>query len=302
MEPYHTLYWDISGKCNAACKYCPSGSRNLLGSVHKSQAGFLSPKDFSNGLLYLNSIGVISNNPTRGTHVGLYSWGEPFLHPNFEEMMDIVSDLGFKYSLSTNASTPKEIPRLALLRLLEIKFSMPGFSQESYDRQHGFDFETICRNIIDIINSVRVFTPTVSFSLVFQMYETNKHEVFAAKAFADRLGIRFELIAAHLTGFAMPKNGYPKPNEFMEKIFEKTREMQPEKWQCPQYDILVLDEFSNVVLCCATERATPGYVIGNIKDVDFNNLREQRKRSPVCVECIQLGIGYLAHNVSVQSF
>jgi len=298
MNPYHTLYWDISGVCNAACRYCPSGSRNLLGNIHKKQAGFLSPKDFREGLLFLGSKGVITNNPNSGTHVGLYSWGEPFLHPQFEEMMDIVYELGFMYSLSTNASVFKEIPRLDLLNLLEIKFSMPGFSQISYDKQHGFDFEKICGNIIDTVNYIRWFTPSVSFSLVFQMYETNKSELAAAHTFANKLGIKFEPVVAHLTGFIMPKNGYPEQNDFIDKLFERTRKLQPENWQCPQYDILVLDEYSNVVQCCATERATPGYVIGNIKDVDFDNLKELRRRAPVCFECISLGIGYLAHHVN----
>jgi len=296
MQHYQVCYWDISGVCNAACRYCPSGSRNLLGDIHRGQAGFLSPKDFHDCLVFLRDKGIITSE---GTHIGLYSWGEPFLHPQFAEMLDVVADLKFGYSLSTNASTPKEISRYALSALHEVKISMPGFSQASYDKQHGFNFETICRNIKNMVESIRWFSPNASFSLVFQMYETNLSELAAAHTFCNKLRIKFEPIVAHLTGFMMPKNGYPEPNDFIERIFERTRKLQPPNWQCPQYDILVLDEYSNVVQCCATERATPGYIIGNIKDVDFDKLKEQRKRAPVCAECIALGIGYLAHHVNV---
>ena len=297
MEPYHTLYWDISGVCNAACKYCSSGSRNLLGNIHKSQAGFLSPKDFHDGLLFLGQKGIISRN----THVGLYSWGEPFLHPQFEDMMRVVSDLGFMYSLSTNASTPKEIPKFALSNLMELKFSMPGFSQLSYDKQHGFDFNTICNNIKMMVESIKWFTPNVKFVLVFQLYSHNGPEIEAARAFCDKLGIWFEPIVAHLTGLAMPLlKGHllPELNDFIPRVFEETKKRQPLDWVCPQYDILVLDEYSNVVQCCATDRYTPDYVIGNIREVDFDNLKELRKKHSACPVCIKSGIGYLAHHVN----
>jgi MoaA/NifB/PqqE/SkfB family radical SAM enzyme len=266
-----------------------------LGNIHKKQAGFLSSENFSDGLIFLRDKGVID---PKSTHMGLYSWGEPFLHPQFEEMMDVVSDLHFGYSLSTNASVVKEIPRLALLKLMEIKFSMPGFSQTSYDKQHGFNFETICRNIIDTVNYIRWFTPSVSFSLVFQVYESNKHEMYEAQSFSNKLGMHFQPIWAHLTGLTMPTMGPPQPNDFCVDVWDEIKRQQPPNWLCMQYDILVLDEYSNVVQCCVSERSIPSYVLGNIKEIDFENLRHLRESNPMCKQCIESGTGFLAHHVS----
>lgn len=292
--PFFLVYWDISGVCNAACRYCPSGSKNILGNIHKSRAGFLSPQDFKSDLVFLTNKGII--NPSL-THIGLYSWGEPFLHPDFETMLNIVSSLGFEYSLSTNASTYKEIPHSALDKLVEIKFSMPGFSQESYDRQHGFDFNTIKGNIEKIVAAVRNWTSNVSFSIIYHVYKSNASEALDALAFCHQLKIKFDPLWAIRTGYTMPATMplLVDSNNFRTDMWEKIVNMQPPNWECPQYGMLVLDEFSNVVQCCATDRYVPNYVIGNIREVDWDKITETRKNAAVCKPCMESGIAFLAH-------
>lgn len=292
--PYHLVYWDISGVCNGACRYCPSGSKNILGNLHKSQAGFLSPKDFRDGLTYLTQKGII--NPP-GSHIGLYSWGEPYLHPQFEEMLQILVDLNFEYSLSTNASVFKEISKNSLQGLYEIKFSMPGFSQDSYDRQHGFNFETIKDNITKIIESVRRYSDRTKFSIIFHVYRSNEKEIQPAEDFCKKLDIKFDPLWAVLTGFTMPSQvPVMEPSNLRTDMWAEIKKLQPPNWECPQYGILVLDEYSNVVQCCATDRYVPNFVIGNIKDVDWGKVTEIRKNAEVCKPCIESGIGFLAHN------
>ena len=289
---YFLVYWDISGVCNAACRYCPSGSKNILGNMHKSQAGFLSPKDFYDGLVYLNDKGIID----KSTHIGLYSWGEPFLHPQFEEMLNIVSSLGFVYSLSTNASTYKQIHSSALDKLFEIKFSMPGFSQESYDRQHGFDFNKIKENITKIVTNVHNWAPKVSFSVIYHVYKSNASEIKEAAEFCRLLDIRLDPIWAIRTGFTMPATmPIIEPNNFRTDMWDKIKKIQPINWECPQYGMLILDEYSNVVQCCVAERYVPNFVIGNIKDIDWSKITEIRKNAAICKPCIDSGICFLAH-------
>lgn len=78
------------------------------------------------------------------TNICLYNWGEPFLHPKFKEIIYYLSSLNLNIGLSTNASKPIYFEDSnALKNLRHMRFSMPGFSQESYDRMHSFDFEKI---------------------------------------------------------------------------------------------------------------------------------------------------------------
>jgi len=117
--------------------------------------------------------------------------------------------------------------------------------------------------------------------------------------FCRRLNMRFEPLWAIRTGFTMPTTvQLVEPNNFRTDMWERIIKTQPANWECPQYGMLVLDEFSNVVQCCATERYVPNYVIGNIREVDWSKITEIRKNAAVCDPCIKSGIGYLAHTCS----
>ena len=306
MLPYRVCYWDISGVCNAACRYCPSGSRSIIGNLHKSQAGFLSPEDFDDGLAFMIDRGIITPGITK---IDLYSWGEPFLHPQFETMLKIISSKGIGFGLSTNASTLKEIPIEAMPMLKDIIFSMPGFSQESYDKMHGFSFNMICENIRSIVSSIRTakLREDTGFAIIYHMYKFNRHEIDSARAFASEMRIGFTPIVANLTGFAMPMNHKLYEDLVVDnchvEAWERIKMAQAslgEKsaWHCPQYDSLALDEYSNIVQCCATERFVSGYIIGKLKEVDFSGLRELKRAAPICILCKEHGIGWLAHNVN----
>jgi MoaA/NifB/PqqE/SkfB family radical SAM enzyme len=295
------LTWDISGVCNAACKYCPSGSKNILGKLHKNQSSFLSPHEFEKALVFMTQNKIIS---PESTSIELYNWGEPFLHPQFETMLRIVSDLGFAFALSTNASVLKMIPAEVLWRLKSIAFSMSGFSQQSYDKIHGFNFDAICNNIVSIVAPIQLASPNTVLAVVFQLYRFNLSEVAAATTFCNRINIGFIPTCAHLTGIEMPKNEakYKEElsisDELLTEQWDSIRRNQSGLWSCQQYSNLVLDERCNVLQCCVTERFTPGNVIGSVYEIDFSNLDRQRKTASVCVSCNKLQIGYLAHNAN----
>ncbi len=300
MSLFNWITWDISGVCNSQCLFCPSGSRNLLGNLHKSRASFLSPEDFESGLHYMIDSGIVDQN---NTHIDLFNWGEPFLHPQFENMLRIVSRMGFTFGLSTNASILKAIPSDTLWRFAEIKFSMPGFSQDSYDRQHGFDFDMICKNIELISSSINARSPNTRIWLVFHVYRSNMSEVLEAREFCKKLGIGFLPLIANLTGFEMPKNELHYGDLLNNcctdqwRLIKQTQTGKWSEWICPQLNNLVLDEHSNVLQCCLTERYTPGHILGKLKEIDFSVFKDLRKNASVCASCKEMGIGYLAHHV-----
>jgi hypothetical protein len=178
---------------------------------------------------------------------------------------------------------------------------MPGFSQESYDRMHGFDFQDVCNNIQRISSDVRSSHPGTRVSVVYHLYRFNISEVSRALGFCTNLGISFEVYCANLTGITMPVYETAWRDIGKDLLMEHRDEIRnnPEAnhWVCPQYSNLVLDEYSNVVQCCVAERSVPHYVIDNLRNVDFDSLNELRQNAPVCRLCQRLKIGYLAHNI-----
>ena len=294
---YKQVTWDITGVCNAQCRYCPSGGKNLLGNHQKYISGFMSPEEFDSGLEYLTDQGLIAPEET---NLFLYNWGEPFAHPKFDEMLRVAAKRGFVFGLSTNCSMAKPVPDDVLWRLSEVVFSVPGFSQQSYDRQHGFNFEKVKDNIRLIIEPIKRYSPNTSVKLVYHLYRSNLTEVSDAISFANEHGLEFLPILAILTGVTMPiyQVGYDMSNLYTEH-WDSIKKTKPANWECPQYDQLVLDEHSNVLQCCLVDAYVPGKVIGKLREVDFGSLTATRKNSSVCKTCVKSDIDYLAHNAGL---
>lgn len=306
MRVYDYVYWDISGVCNSNCSYCCNGRKSLSGRIHRDLAGFLQPREFESAIVFLMEKSVIVPDQTR---IELYNWGEPFMHPKFEDMIKIVANKGFKIGLCTNASMLKKIPSDAVPMIADIRFSMPGFSQKSYDRMHGFEFEIICRNIRAITEQIRIIYSEAPISVVFHSYEFNRSEVAMVREFCDSLKIDFTNLYGYLNGFTMAKDYFTDvvskedckkiTNELLLEQLEAIRQNRPAGYQCPQDSILVLDEFCNVLQCCGTDRRVSGHVIGKLTDIDFEQLPNIRKNAATCLFCSNLKIDYMWHNSCV---
>lgn len=263
----------------------------------------LQPGEFEDALTYLIRKGVIVPHETV---IELYNWGEPFLHPRFETMIKIVANKGFRFGLSTNASVLKTLPSETVSRLVEIRFSMPGFSQESYDRMHGFKFDVICRNIRAITEQIRAICADARISVSFHLYEFNRSERDPAREFCDNLKIGFMPLYAYFNGYSMAKDYFNGifsredceniASDLMVDQLEALRQDRPAGYECPQSGILALDEFCNVLLCCGTDRLVPGHVIGKLRDVDYERLPGIRKRAAACLLCSKYKIDYMWHN------
>lgn len=264
------------------------------------------PKEFEDALIYLKVKGVIVPDQTV---IELYNWGEPFLHPEFEAMIKIVTNQGFRFGLSTNASILKTIPSDTVPKLAEIRFSMPGFSQESYDRIHGLKFDVICRNIRAISEQIRAIYSDVRITVAFHLYEFNRSETAPAREFCDKLKIEFLPLYAYFNGYSMAKDYFTGimlredyeniANDLMIDQLEAIRQNRPAGYKCPQSAILALDEFCNVLLCCGTDRRVPGHVIGKLRDIDYEYLPSIRKSAATCLLCSKLKIDYMWHNAYI---
>jgi MoaA/NifB/PqqE/SkfB family radical SAM enzyme len=148
---FYYVNFEISGKCNANFEYCVSGKKSISGSFQQKNSSFIDLERFKSAINYMLKNELIGTDST----VGLYNWGEPFLHPKFKEILSFLNMKGVNYALSTNASKLIEFENFDLKNLKKITFSMPGFSQESYDLIHGFKFERIKSNIKKMLINYR---------------------------------------------------------------------------------------------------------------------------------------------------
>lgn len=289
MRQFRNIFFDISGICNSKCPYCLSGRYKV------SSGGYIETNLFEQVLKRLTALQLVG---TRSI-LGLYNWGEPFLHPRLGELVQIINRFNISYAFSTNASIVPDINRQFVQGLKMIIFSMPGFSQSSYDRIHGFNFPSITRNIETIVDRARSAGFKGEFRIHYHVYQFNLGEIPQGQAFSRHLRINLQLQYAilnnwdHLRDYIDNKLPYSLLKEISQDLFcFHLHEIVNEKvglYRCPQYDLLALDECANVLLCCQVPKGNK-YSAGNILHDDIERILKYREHNDVCSGCITSGM------------
>lgn len=298
---FRELFWDICGVCNANCTYCCNGKNSISGLSHKKHSSLIKSEDFFVAINHLYKKKQIAPNVTT---INLYNWGEPLLHPELDKILEFLTDSDYKFNLSTNGASEKKFSSKVIKNMGNLTFSMSGFSQKSYDRIHGFDFEKVKQNVQKMIEKLVSNNFKGKLAISFHVYRFNVSEVSKARKYFSSMPVTFTPILAYLNGSSMMfdycSGKYPSTlkNKIEREIFfEHYFNVNKNKnYVCPQYKILVLDEYCNVVLCCGADKSTKGASLGNIFNVDFRSLKNTRIQSPVCVKCRKLNIDYIWHN------
>lgn len=297
---YRQLHFEIVGFCNARCPYCTTGIR-----AYPSPSKIVSVTDFRNAIALLLDHGLIA----RRTKVHLYNWGEPMLHPKLNELLHVLRHHGLHFRLSTNGSKFVSLDKDVLTHLDYLNFSVPGFSQNSYDRIHKLDFQKVTANIEMFCQDMRIKQPDVRLAMAYHVYRFNTHEVLTAMEFCRSHGIEFTPYNAFLNDFNLAKMyldrtmppellGAVKTDLRLDYVDESISSMPPD-YRCPQFTGLAIDEICNVLTCCLLPKDHPNYSLGSIFDMSTASIRKTKLTQRVCIECTRLGIAWWLHHPHV---
>ena len=306
-KKYNLVYFEIVGFCNARCPWCVTGNKSLNQVSYPSR--FINVNDFHNAIVTLLEGGLIY---PRETLIRLDNWGEPMLHPELTKILKILRNNDVNFALSTNASKFVSLENDVLGNLQEIRFSVPGFSQSSYDRIHGFNLESILKNIEMFCKNIRKEGSTATLMMAYHLYQFNLDEIDAAMKFCSLNGIKFSPSSAFLNDFNLAKAYLNKSisTELLERIgkdlflhyVDELIARTPQDYQCPQFNILTIDEYCNVLTCCALPKNHPEYSLGNLFTLSSDDIRKGKVSQKVCIECVKLGISSWVHNPWVPDF
>jgi len=165
--------------CNLRCPECPSGLRSF-----NRPTGMLDKKFFERTMDELSS---------HLLYLIFYFQGEPYLHPDFTEMVRYASAKNIYTATSTNAhylndENARKTVESGLDRLI---ISIDGTTQESYEQYRiGGSLEKVldgARNIVHWKKKLKSKTPHVIFQ--FLVVRHNEHEVEELKKLAKEIGV-----------------------------------------------------------------------------------------------------------------
>jgi radical SAM protein with 4Fe4S-binding SPASM domain len=165
--------------CNLRCPECPSGLRQFTRPI-----GMLEPAFFKKTIdeVYQELI-----------YLTFYFQGEPYLNPNFLDMVRYASDKGIYTSTSTNAHylNKEQAKKTVESKLDRLIISIDGTTQETYEQYRiGGQLQKVIdgtKIIIEAKRELKSTTPHIVFQ--FLVVKPNEHQLEDVKKLAVDLGV-----------------------------------------------------------------------------------------------------------------
>jgi radical SAM protein with 4Fe4S-binding SPASM domain len=256
--------------CNLRCPECPSGLRQFTRPI-----GMLEPTFFKKTIdaIYKELI-----------YLTFYFQGEPYLNPNFLEMVKYASDKKIYTSTSTNAHylTPEQAIKTVESNLDRLIISIDGTTQETYEQYRiGGNLQKVIdgtKNIIAAKKKLKSKTPHIVFQ--FLVVKPNEHQLNDVKKLADELGVDEVVFkTAQVYDFEngnplIPTNQtYSRYKQQTDGTYKIKNELLNQCWRMWSSCVITWDGL--VVPCCFDKDAK--HQLGDLKLQSFQELWNSSK-------------------------
>ncbi len=256
--------------CNLGCPECPSGLKS-----------FTRPTGSIKEITYKKIIDQIKKTTS---YLTFYFQGEPYIHPEFLNMISYATKSGIYTSTSTNAHflTPKKAEQTIKSGLDRIIISIDGTTQEVYEsyRKNGTLQDVIkgTKHLVEAKEKVKSKTPYIVFQ--FLVVSTNEHQIQGAKKLAKTLGVNSIVFkTAQFYDYKngnplMPKNlNYSRYFKKKDGTFALKNKLDNSCWKL--WSSCVFTWNGNVIPCCFDKDAQ--FVMGNIQTHSFKDIHASKK-------------------------
>lgn len=279
--------------CNLRCLQCPSGLRSFRRPTGNLDKNFYKKiiDELAEHLLYLT----------------LYFQGEPYIHPDFFEMVAYASQKNIYTATSTNAhflntSNAQKTLDSGLNRLI---ISIDGTTQETYEQYRiGGSLQKVIQGTETLLNlrsKGNYRNPYVIFQ--FLVVKPNEHQIEDIKQLARKLGVdKVALKTAQIYDFENGSPLIPTQNKFSRYILQTNGKyalknpLLNQCWRMWQGCVITWD--GRVVPCCFDKDAH--HVLGNLQinsmktiwqSETYQNFRKKllqaRKEIDICQNCTE---------------
>ncbi len=283
-KPYY-YFVDPCNVCNLRCPLCPTGNGQI-----ERQRGMLKYDDYN---VILEKIAPYA------VEVSLHNWGEPLLNKQIFDIIEATSQRGIATNMSSNLSIEKDRIGEQLIEagLEYLIVSLDGMTQDVYSRyrQRG-DIELVFHNLKSILDARKRLgkkKPVIEWQ--FLVFKHNEHEIAAAQAMAEKLGVdRFRLrspgfplgdykLAEKAAQVEAEQSWMPVDPTYWE-LHPGTLRKQGYLWDEPCYYLyrsMTVNPGGGVAACCIVykDRQDFGNLLHDDLDTIWNNPQYQRSRA-----------------------
>lgn len=277
--------------CNLRCPECPTGLRAL----HRP-SGFIDMDTYRR---------IIDELARHAIFLTLYFQGEPYLHPQFEELVEYAVGRGLYVTTSTNGHylTEERAVRTVRSGLHRLIVSIDGITQETYSAYRvGGSLERVIKGVRRLRQArERLGSRTPVLVWQFLVVKPNEHEVERARLLAKKWGFdRFQVKTAQIYDY---KNGnpliptvdrYSRYRRLPDGTYTIKNPLHNQCWRLWTGCVITWD--GRVVPCCFDKDAR--YQMGNIAEKPlaeiwhnghYSHFRRQilkgRKHIDICTNC-----------------
>lgn len=277
--------------CNLRCPECPSGLRSF-----SRETGMLKPDFFK------RTIDELSDHLW---YLLFYFQGEPYLHPEFLDMIRYASQRNIYTATSTNAhflddETARKTVESGLDRLI---ISIDGATQEVYELyRKGGELEKVLEGTRNVVRwKKQLHSPTPHLIFQFLVIAGNEHQLMQVKQLAKATGVdELRIKTAQLHDFQkghalMPSNTrFSRYRQLQDGSFSIKNKLLNHCWKLWHSSVITWD--GKVVPCCFDKDAH--HRMGDLKVNTFASiwqndayqrfrqaLLRSRKEIDICTNC-----------------
>lgn len=288
----HSLTIEPTNNCNLHCLECPSGndtSKRIKGNI-----------DFE---LYKKIIDEVKDYII---YQMIYFQGEPFLNPEFFNLIKYADNNKIYTSTSTNGHflSPENCAKVVKSGLKKIIISVDGTTQETYEKYRiGGNLESIIEGIKNLVltkQQLKSKYPIVHIQ--FLVFKYNEHQIKEIKSLAKSLGVnKIELKSAQIENFEKNSDLIPAIEKFSRYNNRKNDFKIKSKLlnRCFRiWSTLIVSWKGTIVPCCFDKELQ--YPVGNAinnstleiwKSKEFAGFRRNillnRKKTLICRNCTE---------------
>jgi radical SAM protein with 4Fe4S-binding SPASM domain len=264
MKRFKKVYIEITNVCNLKCEFCP---------ITKRDAKFMDINTFEN---------ILSQIKEYTDHIYLHVKGEPLLHPDLDNFLDVAEANNLKVNITTNGTLINKVKNKILNKkaLRQINFSLHSFDANDL----SFSVDEYLKSILDFtLEAVSSTNIIISYRLWnleqdIKSIEKNRHILDIIESYLE-LDFKIEEKLLDNRGIKLAKNIYLNAAERFEWPDKKLEESDDYGFCYGLRDQIAILVDGNVVPCCLDGEGVIN--LGNTNEFSISQIIESERAKAI---------------------